>query len=97
MERKDCRAYFRAKTMEYLNGAQSEQAIKEEYETPHAERKTEFTYFYQHLQNLNRKGNWNIWAQPQNYAAYEQQIYTFAEKRAGYVVRYMDDLLPELE
>ena len=97
MERKDCRAYFRAKTMEYINGAQSEQAIKEEYEKLHEERKTEFSYFYEHLQNLNRKGNWNIWAQPQNYAAYERQIYTFAEKRAGYVVRYMDDLLPELE
>lgn len=97
MERKDCRDYFRNKTYEYINGAQSEQAIKEEYEKLHEERKREFSYFYEHLQNLRRKGNWNIWAQPQNYAGYEKQIYTFAEKRAAFVIKYMDELLPAIE
>ena len=97
MERKDCRDYFREKTYEYINGAQSEQAIKEEYEKLQEERKREFSYFYEHLQNLRRKGNWNIWAQPQNYAGYEKQIYTFAEKRAAFVIKYMDELLPAIE
>ena len=46
---------------------------------------------------MRRKGNWNIWAQPQNYASYEKQIYTFAEKRAGYVIKYMEELLPAIE
>ena len=54
-------------------------------------------YFYDFLQVLRQRGYWDIWAQASNYAGYEQQIYTFAEKRASYVVKYMDDLLPELE
>ena len=44
----------------------------------------------------NRKGYWDLWAKYSLYDGYEQQIYTFAEKRAGYVVKYMDALLPEL-
>ena len=97
MQRKDCRKYFRDKTFEYLNGAQSEKTIKEEYEKLHASRAEEMKYFYDFLQVLRQRGYWDIWAQASNYAGYEQQIYTFAEKRASYVVKYMDDLLPELE
>ena len=97
MERKDCRKYFRDKTMEYLNGAQSEQTIKDEYEKLHASRAKELKYYYDFLQILNMKGYWDIWSRAENYAGYEKQIYTFAEKRAGYVVKYMDELLPELQ
>ena len=95
MQRKDCRDYFRNKTMEYLNGALSEQSIKEEYEKLHALRKQELTHFYNFLEVLNRRGDWTIWTQASNYANNEKQIYSFAEKRQGYVFKYMDELLPE--
>ena len=96
MERKDCRDYFRAKTMEYLNGALSEESIKEEYEKLHASRRKELLKYYDFLQILNRRGDWTIWTTAENYANNEKQIYTFAEKRGAYVIRYMDELLPEL-
>ena len=97
MERADCRKYFRDKTFEYLEGAQSEESIKSEYEKLHATRSRELTYYYDFMEILRRRGYFDVWAQPSNYAGYEQQIYTFAERRAGYVVRYMEELLPELE
>ncbi len=97
MERADCRKYFRDKTYEYLNGAQSEKTIKEEYEKLHAIRKQELAHYYDFLEVLKRRGNWDIWTQAENYAGNEKQIYTFAEKRAGYVIRYMDELLPEIK
>ena len=96
MERKDCRNYFREKTMEFLNGALSEQSIKEEYEKLHATRKQELAHYYNFIEVLNRRGDWTMWTQASNYANNEKQIYTFAEKRPGYVIRYMDELLPEL-
>ena len=96
MERKDCRDYFRNKTMEYLNGALSEESIKEEYEKLHASRRKELLKYYDFLQILNRRGDWTIWTTAENYANNEKQIYTFAEKRGAYVIRYMDELLPEL-
>ncbi len=97
MERADCRAYFRAKTLEFINGALSEQSIKEEYEKLHESRRKELLKYYDFLEILNRRGDWTIWTRPENYANNEKQIYTFAEKRAGYVLKYMDELLPELE
>ena len=97
MERKDCRNYFREKTFEYINGAQSEESIKSEYEKLHASRLEELLHYYDFMEIQNRKGYWDLWAKYSLYSGYEQQIYTFAEKRAGYVVKYMDALLPELE
>ncbi|MBR5177746.1 MAG: CotH kinase family protein [Lachnospiraceae bacterium] len=97
MERKDCREYFRNKTMEFLNGALSEESIKEEYEKLHASRRRELLKYYDFLDILNRRGDWTIWTRVENYANNEKQIYTFAEKRGAYVIRYMDELLPELE
>jgi len=96
MERSDCRNYFRAKTIEFVNGALSEASIKEEYEKLNAERAEELKYYYDFLQIMKRKGYWDIWSEASHYSGYEQQIYTFAEKRAAYVLRYMDDLLPEM-
>ena len=93
---KHCRDYFRAKTYEYINGAQSEQAIKEEYEKLHEVRKQELAHYYNFIQVLKRRGDSTMWTTPENYAGTEKQIFTFAEKRAGYVIRYMDELLPEL-
>ena len=95
MERKDCRDYFRNKTMEFLNGALSEKSIKETYEALHATRKQELTHYYNFLEVLNRRGDWTIWTKASNYANNEKQIYTFAQKRQAYVIRYMDELLPE--
>lgn len=97
MERKDCREYFRNKTMEFLNGALSEESIKEEYEKLHASRRRELLKYYDFLDILNRRGDWTIWTKVENYANNEKQIYTFAEKRGAYVIKYMDELLPELE
>ena len=96
MERKDCRDYFRSKTLEFINGALSEQSIKEEYEKLHASRRKELLKYYDFLEILNRRGDWTIWTTYENYANNEKQIYKFAEKRAGYVLKYMDELLPEL-
>lgn len=96
MERADCRKYFRDKTMEYLNGALSEQSIVETYKELHAERAQELAYYYRHLKQLSGKGDETIWSQAGHYAGYEEQIFEFAANRAEYIIKYMDQLLPEL-
>jgi len=96
MERADCRKYFRDKTMEYLNGVLSEESIVESYKALHAEREKELAYYYRHLKQLAGKGDDSIWSQAGHYAGYEEQIFTFAAKRGEYIIKYMDELLPEI-
>lgn len=96
MERADCRSYFRAKTMEYLNGALSEESIIESYEELHATRLQELEYFYKYMEQENRKGNTDFWTNSNTYLDSEKDIYDFAKKRGSYVIKYMDKLLPEL-
>ena len=67
------------------------------FEEPLKIRNKAIIEYYDFLEILNRRGDWTIWTRPENYANNEKQIYTFAEKRAGYVLKYMDELLPELE
>ena len=95
MDRSDCRAYFRAKTMEYLEGALSEESIVSTYYELHATRSDELAYFYKYIEQQNRKGDRDMWATPSNYNGTESGILEFAKKRAAYVIKYMDKLLPE--
>ena len=97
MERKDCRSYFRAKCLEYCNGPLSEQSIISTYRVIHAERLTELGNFYDFMERMRRLGEDSLWAQASLYAGYEQEIFEFARDRAGYILGYIDELLPELE
>ncbi|MCR5768927.1 MAG: CotH kinase family protein [Lachnospiraceae bacterium] len=97
MERKDCRSYFRAKCLEYINGPLSESSIISTYRKIHAERLTEFHNFYDYMERMRRLGEDSLWAQESLYAGYEQEIFEFARDRGGYVLKYLDELLPELE
>jgi len=97
MERKDCRSYFRAKTTEFINGALSEDVIVETYNTLNAERATELAYYYDFIDELRHKGDFTLWTSAGYYVGVEQQILNFAKDRAKYVIRYMDNLLPEIE
>lgn len=97
MQRKDCRDYFRAKTLEYLAGALSEDSIITTYRTLHATRLDELHYYYKFLQQQNRKGITDLWVTERNYQGNEDQIFYFAEKRGEYVLQYMDKHLPEIE
>ncbi len=97
MQRKDCRSYFRNKTMEFLDGAFSEDSIVKAYKELHATRKPELAYFYKYIEQRGRKGDSTMWTNPGNYAGNEEQILTFARERRTYCIKYMDKLLPELE
>lgn len=95
MERQDCRDYFRKKTIEYINGVLSGESIISTYEELHQTRSRELDFFYRYLKQLNGKGDWSIWSESYHYKNYEEQIYEFAEKRADYVLRYMNEILGE--
>ncbi len=97
MERKDCRSYFRNKTIEFVNGALSERVITDTYRTLCTERDAEQAYFYKFLTQLRRRGDQSIWTSAGYYAGVEQQILAFAKDRAGYVLKYLDAALPEIE
>lgn len=97
MERSDCRSYFRAKTMEFLEGPLSAESIISTYNELHAERYSELEYFYKYIEQQNRKGDTAMWTSPENYYGTEDDIIEFAKKRASYVIKYMDRLLPAIE
>ena len=97
MERSDCRHYFREKTMEFLNGAFSEESIISTYETLNAERADELAHYYDFLEQQRNKGDWSLWTTAGYLAGVEKQIYNFAKDRGRYAVKFMDSLLPELE
>lgn len=96
MQRKDCRTYFRNKTLEFVNGALSEESIVSAYKALHATRRAELAYLYKYIQQRRRKGDSTMWSEPSHYSGYEQQILNFARDRALYVVKFMDQLLPEI-
>ena len=97
MERKDCRNYFRAKTMEYLEGALSEESIVETYKRMNEERADELAYYYDFIDEQRKKGDFTLWTSAGYLAGVEQQIFNFAKDRAKYVIKFMDSLLPEIE
>ena len=97
MERKDCRHYFREKTMEFLNGAFSEESILATYDTLDAERADELAHYYDFIAQQRRKGDFTLWTNADYLAGVEKQIFNFAKDRGRYVIKYMDSLLPELE
>ncbi|MBO4415690.1 MAG: CotH kinase family protein [Lachnospiraceae bacterium] len=97
MDRKDCRSYFRAKCLEYCNGPLSEESIISTYKKLHAERVDELEQYYLFLERMRRLGEDSLWTTASNYQGNEDQIFEFARDRAGYILRYLDELLPELE
>ena len=97
MDRKDCRSYFRAKCLEYCNGPLSEESIINTYKKLHAERADELEQYYMFLERMRRLGEDSLWTTASNYQGNEDQIFEFARDRAGYILRYLDELLPELE
>ena len=97
MERKDCRNYFRAKTMEFLNGAFSEESILATYKTLDAERADELAHYYDFLDEQRKTGDFTLWTSAGYYAGVEKQIFNFAKDRQRYVIKFMDSLLPEIE
>ncbi len=97
MERKDCRNYFRAKTMEYIEGALSEENIIETYNRMNLVRAAELDHYYDFIDQQKKKDDFTLWTFAGYLAGVEQQIFNFAKDRAKYVIKYMDSLLPEIE
>ncbi len=96
MQRPESREFFRNKTFEFLNGAQSEQSIIDTYNELNAIRYDELLYYYEFMENEFRKGNRDLWTREDNLPSYEQEIFEFAAKRGAYAVKYMNELLPSL-
>lgn len=94
MEREDCRQYFKEKTYEFIDSVLSPDNIVDTYTELHESRIRELEYFYDYMERLRRKGDWSIWARPEHYEDYEEQIRDFAEERAEYVAEYLERLLP---
>ena len=97
MERSDCREYFRNKCTEFVTGVLSEAGITAVYKKAHAERLKELGYYYEFMERQRRLGEDSLWTSESNYQGNEDQILEFARDRAGYVLRYLDELLPSLE
>lgn len=96
MDRADCRSYFRSKCIEFCSGPLSEESIISTYKKLHAERTEELKQYYLFFERMRRLGDDSLWTTEDYYQGCEDQIYQFAKDRVGYVLRYLDELLPEL-
>ena len=97
MERSDCREYFRNKCYEYFNGPLSEDTIVSTYYKLHNERVTELGYYYEYMERQRRLGESSLWTTENNYPDNEDEIFEFARTRAGYALKYLEELLPPLD
>lgn len=90
MERKDCRDYFYNKSVEFIQGALCEQSIMDSYKMLDESRRTELLMFYDHMDQLRKKGDFSLWCSENSYYESETDITSFAAKRQEYVIKYMD-------
>ena len=90
MEREDCKEYFKNKSIEFIEGALSTDSILESYNMLNESRKTELEYYYKHIDQLRKKGDFSLWCSPGSYYDSETNLVTFAENRQEYVVKYIN-------
>lgn len=91
MERDDCKEYFKNKTIEFFNGPLSEQSIIDTYNMLNESRSTELLgYYYEHMDQLRKKGDFTLWCSPQSYYDSEADILRFAKNRAEYALKYIE-------
>ena len=90
MERDDCKEYFKNKSIEFLQGALSTDSIKESYTMLHESRATELDYYYQHIDQLRKKGDFSLWCSPGSYYDSEAMLMIFAENRQEYALKYIE-------
>jgi len=96
LERKDCRAYFKAKTYEYFDGVLDGANIIKTYEELDAMRKDEMPYYFDLLKEI-QKTDWSVWASADSYAGFTKSLYDFAEKHEEAALRYLEEHLPDIE
>ena len=98
MERDDCKEYFKNKTIEFFEGALSEESIIESYNMLNESRSTELLgYFYEHMDQLRKKGDFTLWCSPQSYYDSEADIIAFAKNRKEYALKYIERDLYQTE
>ncbi|MCR5830395.1 MAG: CotH kinase family protein [Lachnospiraceae bacterium] len=90
MEREDCKEYFKNKTIEFFEGALSKDSIIESYNMLHESRSTELDYYYDHIDQLRKKGDFSLWCNPGSYYDSEAQLIAFAENRKEYALKYIE-------
>lgn len=96
LARKDCRAYFKAKTVEFFEGVLSEENLISTYEALDALRKGEMHYYYEHLQEV-RKSDWSVWTAEDQYDGFAKSLYDFAKNHKDYALKYLEEQLPDIE
>lgn len=89
LQRGDCKQYFIDKMLEYMHGALSYDSVCTVLEQMCAERDTELTYYYQHLNTL--KGEFEIYARPERTNLHLERIRSFAKQRPGYMTQYLEE------
>ncbi len=90
MEREDCKEYFKNKSIEFLEGALSEESILESYNMLNESRSTELDYYYEHIAQLRKKGDFSLWCTPGSYYESEAQLMIFAQNRQEYALKYIE-------
>lgn len=89
LKREDCKQYFIDKMLEYMNGALSYETVCKELDTLCAERDTELTYYYEHLNTL--ADSFEIYARPERTETHLERIRNFAKQRPVYMQQYLED------
>lgn len=89
LKREDCKQYFINKMLEYMNGALSYENVCKVLDTLCAERDTELTYYYEHLNTL--AASFELYARPERTETHLERIRSFAKQRPAYMLQYLED------
>lgn len=91
LKREDCKQYFVNKMLEYMNGALSYENVCRVLDELCAERDTELTYYFEHLNTLKEHGTPDIYARQDRTDLHIARIRSFAEQRPVYLTKYLED------
>lgn len=91
LKREDCKQYFINKMLEYMNGALSYENVCKVLDEMCAERDTELTYYFTHLNKLKENGTPDLYARATRTETHMERIRSFAKQRPEYVTRYLED------
>ena len=88
MRREDCRTYFVSKLETLSKTVFSRENVTRVLYTMHIDRCTEQDYFYQHMENLRKRGDHSFWANSTHLAQNMDAIRAFAAERGEYIMSY---------
>lgn len=90
LKREDCKQYFINKMLEYMNVSFSYEAVCNMLDTMCAERDTELSYYFEHLDMLKAAGVPDVYGRASRTEQHIERIRSFAEQRPAYMKKYLE-------